>query len=163
MLYLRDATLDDIPLIADLAYAIWNAHYPAIIGQKQVDYMLHKMYSSDALQKQMEEGQRFILLSDEEGDLGFVSISNKGNGDYFLHKFYISAERHRSGIGSEVMDAIFSPIPNLRSITLTVNRQNYKAINFYFKNGFVIDQVADFDIGEGYVMNDFVMKKSVVG
>jgi hypothetical protein len=38
-----------------------------------------------------------------------------------------------------------------------VNRQNYKAINFYFKLGFKIQTVADFDIGNGYVMNDFVM------
>jgi len=42
-------------------------------------------------------------------------------------------------------------------ITLTVNRQNFKSINFYFKNRFVIERVADFDIGNGYVMNDFVM------
>jgi hypothetical protein len=34
---------------------------------------------------------------------------------------------------------------------------NYKAINFYFKNGFTIEKVADFDIGDGYFMNDFVM------
>ena len=42
-------------------------------------------------------------------------------------------------------------------LRLTVNRQNFKSINFYFKNGFKIEQVADFDIGNGYVMNDFVM------
>jgi ribosomal protein S18 acetylase RimI-like enzyme len=45
--------------------------------------------------------------------------------------------------------------------SLTVNRQNFKAINFYFKNGFVIDEVADFEIGNGFVMNDFVMKKEL--
>ena len=46
-----------------------------------------------------------------------------------------------------------------KTYTLTVNRQNYKSINFYFKNGFIINEIADFDIGNGYVMNDFVMKK----
>ena len=44
---------------------------------------------------------------------------------------------------------------------LTVNRQNFKSINFYFKNGFTIESVADFDIGNGYVMNDFIMKKLI--
>ena len=38
-----------------------------------------------------------------------------------------------------------------------VNRMNYKAVNFYFKSGFTIEKVADFDIGDGYFMNDFVM------
>ena len=44
-----------------------------------------------------------------------------------------------------------------QTLRLTVNRQNYKSINFYFKNGFVIEKTADFDIGSGYFMNDFVM------
>ena len=43
------------------------------------------------------------------------------------------------------------------TVRLTVNRQNFKSVNFYFKNGFTIERVADFDIGNGYVMNDFVM------
>jgi ribosomal protein S18 acetylase RimI-like enzyme len=162
MLHLRYTTAEDIPLIASLAHKIWNAHYPPIIGQAQVDYMLDLMYSRDALEKQMGEGQRFFVVEDEDGAIGFVSISDKGNGDYFLHKFYVDTDRHRSGIGTEVMEALFSPIGGLRSITLTVNRQNYKAINFYFKNGFTIDHIANFDIGKGYVMEDFVMKKRVV-
>jgi RimJ/RimL family protein N-acetyltransferase len=44
-------------------------------------------------------------------------------------------------------------------IKLTVNRQNFKSINFYFKNGFKIEKVEDFDIGNGYWMNDFIMVK----
>jgi len=46
----------------------------------------------------------------------------------------------------------------IRSITLQVNRQNYKSVNFYFSVGFKIIQVADFDIGEGWQMNDFIME-----
>jgi hypothetical protein len=44
---------------------------------------------------------------------------------------------------------------------LTVNRKNYKAINFYFKNGFTIKEIADFDIGNGFFMNDFIMIKKI--
>ena len=44
-----------------------------------------------------------------------------------------------------------------QEIRLQVNRQNFKAINFYFKAGFKIEKVADFDIGDGYFMNDFIM------
>ncbi|MBK7966419.1 MAG: hypothetical protein IPK10_14825 [Bacteroidetes bacterium] len=40
---------------------------------------------------------------------------------------------------------------------MTVNRTNLKAINFYFKKGFTIEEVKDFDIGNNYFMNDFVM------
>ena len=57
---------------------------------------------------------------------------------------------------NKVFDLIKEKHPHSK-LTLTVNRQNYKAINFYFKLGFKIQTVADFDIGNGYVMNDFVM------
>jgi ribosomal protein S18 acetylase RimI-like enzyme len=47
----------------------------------------------------------------------------------------------------------------MHELRLQVNRQNYKAINFYFRNGFIIESIADFDIGDGYFMNDFIMLK----
>jgi hypothetical protein len=47
-------------------------------------------------------------------------------------------------------------------LKLTVNRKNFKAINFYFKNGYIIESVEDFDIGESYLMNDFVMVKNAI-
>jgi ribosomal protein S18 acetylase RimI-like enzyme len=53
----------------------------------------------------------------------------------------------------------FQHILQPKSITLSVNRQNFKSINFYFKNGFKIKSVEDFDIGNDYEMNDFVMVK----
>jgi ribosomal protein S18 acetylase RimI-like enzyme len=48
----------------------------------------------------------------------------------------------------------------ITSMKLTVNRKNVQAINFYFSQGFRIDHAEDFDIGSGYVMNDFVMVKT---
>jgi len=73
-----------------------------------------------------------------------------------LHKFYIDQQKSNSGIGTNVLNLLIQQI-NSKSLTLTVNRQNFKSINFYFKNGFKIDRVEDFDIGDGYEMNDFVM------
>ena len=57
------------------------------------------------------------------------------------------------------MKEIIQKSEGKKRITLTVNRQNYKAINFYFKHGFKIKSVDDFDIGNGFFMNDFVMEK----
>ena len=80
---------------------------------------------------------------------------------YFLHKFYIDNQKQRSGIGAELLQYVISTLITPQTIELTVNRQNYKAINFYFKNGFVIKETADFDIGNGYFMNDFIMIKHI--
>jgi ribosomal protein S18 acetylase RimI-like enzyme len=155
----RKATIIDAELIAQLADKIWRKHYIDIITIEQIEYMLMNMYSSESLKKQMIEGQEFTIVFDEGVACGYISISSKDKEHFFLHKFYIDTKKHRSGIGTELFAYVLTAMKSYKSIELTVNRQNYKAINFYFKNGFRIKEIADFDIGNGYFMNDFVMQK----
>ena len=88
----------------------------------------------------------------------FFSISSQNNEDYFIHKFYINQHISNTGIGTNCLNYLIE-ITKPKSLILTVNRSNFKSINFYFKNHFKIDRVEDFDIGNGYVMNDFVMER----
>jgi len=149
----------DVELIYGLADKIWKKHYPDIVSMQQIEYMLSKMYSPESLLDQMKEGHDFTLVYVDDEPLGYISISKKSDNHYSLHKFYIDVASHGKGIGSKLFEHIVSNLPQKSTIELTVNRQNFKAINFYFKHGFVISHVANFDIGNGYVMNDFVMKR----
>ena len=151
------ATAADLQIIQQLAEKIWRKHYPSIITMEQIDYMLNKMYSIESLQQQLNDGCVFILEFINENPCGFISVSKKNEGEYFIHKLYVDVEQHRNGLGKALLDEALSRFNAWQKIRLTVNRQNFKAINFYFKNGFVIEEVADFNIGNGYVMNDFVM------
>ena len=47
-----------------------------------------------------------------------------------------------------------------KTLLLQVNRHN-KAKQFYDKLGFKVLKMADFDIGRGYFMNDYVMALSI--
>ncbi len=150
-------TQNDIGKISELADVIWNQYYPSIIGQAQVDYMLNLMYSQKSLTEQLiVKKHSFYLINTGDLSIGFVSVNEEKNGEWFLNKFYINQTTAAKGIGEKAFTQLKQIIkPN--KITLTVNRQNYKSINFYFKLGFKIERVADFDIGNGFVMNDFVM------
>lgn len=159
MIHLRLANEQDLKTIADLAKIIWNEHYVPIIGQEQVDYMLSTIYNLESLKQQLHEKKhQFYLIDAANNTVGFLSVSSDNKSDYFLHKFYIDQKQTNAGLGTKALQLLIDTI-NPKSLTLTVNRQNYKSINFYFKNGFKIDHVADFDIGNGYQMNDFVMKR----
>lgn len=156
-LQLRLANPADIPQIAALAHTIWHQHYIPVIGQAQVNYMLGLMYSDAALREQMEQKDQQFYLVEEAGETpGFVSVSHEADRHVFIHKFYLDQQKAGKGLGSRVF-AMLLELLQPEQVRLTVNRQNFKSINFYFKNGFVIERVADFDIGNGYVMNDFVM------
>lgn len=157
MITLQLANEMDCQLIGKLAKEIWYDHYIPIIGQEQVDYMLAELYSSNALINQMKTGQNFFLIKNEKDVIGFLAISERAQHEVFIHKFYIDTAIQGKGIGAQVMNLIEQQWKEWSTMKLTVNRQNFKSINFYFKCGFIIDSVEDFDIGKGYFMNDFVM------
>lgn len=156
---IKKASTEDIPAISTLADKIWKDYYPAIISLEQIDYMLGKMYSPAALIQQMNEGQHFFIMKEANEPIGYISYSQQENGDFFLHKFYIDTAMHRKGTGMLFFNQVIGSLRDITCLRLTVNRQNFKAINFYFKLGFTIEEVQDFDIGNGYFMNDFVMRK----
>jgi ribosomal protein S18 acetylase RimI-like enzyme len=150
---------DNMHIVAVLAEKIWKKHYITIISAEQIEYMLKNMYSPESLLAQMKSGHEFTLAMLDGKAVGYMSLSSKDNKNYFLHKFYIDISEQAKGIGTAFFKSITERLKNVRSIELTVNRKNFTAINFYFKNGFKIKEVADFNIGKGYFMNDFVMIK----
>lgn len=151
----QSATATDVPTIIALAHEIWHKHYPDIITKEQIDYMLSTRYSSEQITSAMERAEQFYLVTLNEKPIGFASIE-KQTDFYFLHKFYLLTDNQKQGVGTQFFRFLLQEMNN-EKVRLQVNRQNIKAINFYFKNGFVIERAADFDIGNGYYMNDFIM------
>lgn len=158
----KGATADDVALIEQLAKKIWHEHYPSIITVEQIDFMLADRYSAAAVNEGMQRGEVFYLAYADDEPVGYASVELKGD-YYYLHKFYIDVAKHRGGIGGNFFKYILQQIDLSKPVKLQVNRQNIKAINFYFKNGFIIEATGDFDIGGGYFMNDFIMVRAPKG
>jgi len=154
----------DIPLIRQLCFSIWPDTYASIISQEQIDYMLELMYSEVSLLKQMtEDGHRFIIVYDNNIPVGFASYGEEEEANTWkLHKIYVLSNQQGKGIGKFVINYILSTIKVLgaNALQLQVNRTN-KAKQFYDQLGFTIIKTADFDIGNGYFMNDYIMEKKI--
>ena len=158
VLDLIPATVFDVDEINQLAIKIWSIHYPPIIGEEQVNYMLNKMYAKEKLHHQIsKKSQTYFLIQLKKQNIGFVSLEYTENKEAFINKFYISNNQQRNGLGQQTFLRIINYFKEVNTFRLQVNRQNFIAINFYFKMGFVIEKVEDFDIGDGYQMNDFIM------
>jgi diamine N-acetyltransferase len=158
------ATIDDIDLIRQLSYAIWPNTYGNIISQAQINYMLDKMYNPAVLQKQIqEEGCTFIIVYDNEEAVAFASYNEVATQIWKLNKIYILPSQQGKGMGKFIINYIVNEIKPLHAtaLQLQVNRQN-NATTFYQKLGFTIIQTADFDLGNGYFMNDYVMELRLV-
>jgi ribosomal protein S18 acetylase RimI-like enzyme len=144
--------------VQQLAHEIWHQHYPGIISMEQITFMLESNYSEAALLQQKSEGQQlFMIGATEAAPQGFLGVYPRSTEALFISKWYILTALHGQGIGRNSFLLLQQRFPEVNCMRLQVNRQNYKAINFYFSLGFRIERCADFDIGNGYFMNDFIM------
>ncbi len=159
---IRKATTKDIPLIRELTFKVWPQTYSCILSQAQIDYMLDKMYSPFSLQQQISNGSQFIFVYENKEPVGFAAYFEKSPSVYKLDKIYVLPSQQGKGTGRFIIDHIIDEIKNTgaNALQLQVNRFN-KARNFYEKLGFVVIEEKDFDIGNGYFMNDYVMEKKV--
>jgi ribosomal protein S18 acetylase RimI-like enzyme len=166
MIDIRTAELEDISTIQQLASMTWAEAYKDILSLEQMQYMLDKFYSTASLQQQMLEQQhQFIVALDEEEAVAFASYSPKSKAEptiYRLHKIYIHPNQQGKGTGKTLLAYIFDTITshNATALELNVNRHN-PALHFYTKMGFHIIKEEDIDIGNGYWMNDYVMRKEL--
>jgi len=149
--------------LAALAHAIWNDYYPAMIGQQQVDYMLEKFQTLNAIQEQINQGYIYYLVSNNhQNNLGYFSVQIKDHA-LFLSKFYLAAGSRGRGLGKETMRFIeqLARENKCTNIWLTVNKNNLNSIKIYQKIGFTITGSCETTIGQGFVMDDYKMVKNL--
>lgn len=165
MITITQATEQDFPLIRDIAYQTWPTTFGEILSPAQISYMLEMMYSLDALNTQINEKKHVFLIAkntDTNEYLGYVSYELNYTGQPLtkIHKIYLLPASQGKGVGRLFIDqvgAIALRHANTR-LGLNVNRYN-KAIQFYERMGFSIVGNEDIDIGDGFLMEDFVMEK----
>lgn len=158
---IKVAGVADISTIQNLAKIIWPQAYGEIISAAQLRYMLDLIYSSTSLTKQIEKGHQFILARENNIAIGFASFSKKNEKDpttFRLHKIYVLPNLPTKGIGSFLLSHVCNESIMQGAIQLELNVNKYNpAIQFYLKKGFTVLREEVIDIGEGYVMDDYVM------
>ncbi|HEA29639.1 MAG TPA: GNAT family N-acetyltransferase [Leeuwenhoekiella sp.] len=144
-----------------LAHKIWPVTFKNILSEAQIAYMLEMMYSEESLIKQQEDGCKLFLIKADDQNIGYLSIQhNKENsGKTKVHKIYVLPEFHGTGAGRFLMDLALTEAKKegATAVFLNVNRYN-NAIGFYEHYGFKKLYTEDNDIGQGYLMEDWVME-----
>ena len=124
----NDEQLQQIAILAD---TIWHEHFTSIIGTAQVEYMLDKFQSFPALKRQLTDGYEYYQIFDNTDFCGYCGIHPQ-DGKLFLSK--------------------------LCSIWLTCNKHNDSSLAVYRHLGFQTIDTQNADIGNGFVMDDYIME-----
>ena len=164
MNFLNIKTDDDIIKLANLASEIWHEYWPCLLSNEQIDYMVEKFQSFEALKNQIENDKYTYNIFEDNGNItGYFGICPKQ--DYmFLSKLYVKKDYRHMGIGKLALKKIiqFSLQYNKKYIKLTVNKNNINTINAYKNWGFQTIDATVSDIGQGFVMDDYIMKLDLI-
>lgn len=160
---IRPITPPDVPAISALAREIWQASYPGIITQEQIDFMLEQRYGHERLYDDLEDADKWLDQAFLDGRRIGFAFSEIYKGEFKLDKLYIHPDVQRQGVGGQLIAHVAERAKKhgYPCVVLAVNKRNEKAINSYKKYGFTVRETIVDDIGQGYVMSDFVMEKKL--
>jgi ribosomal protein S18 acetylase RimI-like enzyme len=165
MISIEKNTDNNFTVIRAIAMEVWPIAYGAILKEAQLNYMMELMYSEDSLQLQANSKKHhFILAKENDVTLGFASyeFNYSETKKTKIHKIYVLSSQQGNGVGRKLINYIENEAKNHYQNALVLNVNKYNgAQDFYKKIGFTIDHEEVIAIGNGYVMDDYVMQKLV--
>ena len=164
MNYLNVKTDEEMLQLSNLASEIWHDYWPKILSPAQIDYMVAKFQSFNALKEQIEdEGYIYNIMEFQGKNIGYFGLCPKEN-CLFLSKIYIKENYRGQGLGKSAFKKIteIAKEHNKNSIQLTVNKYNTNTIKAYEKWGFKILNAVVTDIGQDFVMDDYIMEYEII-
>jgi len=125
--------------------------------------MLEMMYAEETIRREIADGVHWELATAGDMTAGFLSITSEDDARAKLNKLYLLPEFHGRGFGQQLIAHACEVAAKLgaRELWLQVNKRNQRAIEAYRRAGFRVEKEAVFDIGNGFVMDDYLMTRSV--
>lgn len=157
--WVKIETTEQVKEVCALANEIWNEYSICFINQEQIDYMLEKFQSEQAINGQINFQNYLYYFLEEDGEnFGYFALQ-KQKENLFLSKIYIKKEFRGKGYAKKAFTNAIVPLARefeLPKITLTVNKYNFASIMVYEKLGFDRIGSKEFNIGNGYIMDDYI-------
>jgi len=158
------ASAADIMLIRNLAEQIWHGSYMEMLSTSQIRYMLDWMYAPQKLEAEIERGVNYFIVREERQAVGYLAWELIDAGfTAYLNKLYLLPEHQGRGMGQAMLNRFFEEALQARATQaeLRVNRANARALKAYDRSGFQIVETRVTEIGAGYVMDDFILRRAL--
>ena len=160
---IKATTPEQIKQLAELASKIWHEYFTSLLTAEQIDYMVDKFQSEHAMKDQMQnQNYEYYFLEVDGQIVGYTGIKPEDD-KLFLSKLYIQKEYRKKGYSHLMFDFIIDLCKKrkLKSVYLTVNKYNDGSIAVYNKKGFKNIRSQVTDIGNGFVMDDYVFELEI--
>jgi len=155
----------DIGGLCALAAEIWRQHYPGIISDAQIEYMLAQRYQPDVIAAELTQPDVWWDKLTTGGDMRAFASCVRTGPELKIDKLYVHPHHQRRGYGGLLITHACRRARELgcTAVMLAVNRHNTQAIAAYRRHGFSVREAVVKDIGGGFVMDDYIMARALAG
>ena len=170
-------TAEHFAMIEALARRIVPDFYAPFFDKATAEYLVESGHTAAALAAQVAKGYRHYLIgagetSGEAGEtlseaggraVGYFALGLREDDGVLLSHFYILREYRGRGLGQLAMEFIDRQVTAMgaRRIELFVLRENIAAVGLYRKNGYVVAGEVLTRLGNGAVLEDYLMRKAI--
>ena len=99
-------TPQQLDVIAGLAREIWYEYYVPLIGRAQVDYMVSRFQSSEAMAQQMRDGYEYFMTERDGRSIGYCAVqAQAAERSLHLSKLYLLRDARGAGTGERATAA----------------------------------------------------------
>jgi ribosomal protein S18 acetylase RimI-like enzyme len=156
-------TAEHFATIEALARRIVPDFYAPFFERATAEYLVESGHTAAALAAQVGRGCRHFFVGEMDRPVGYFSLAPEGDGGVLLSHFYILREYRGRGLGQLAMKFIDRQVTEMggRRIELFVLRENTAAVGLYRKNGFIVAEEVLTRLGNGAVLEDYLMRKAV--
>ncbi|MGB7287952.1 MAG: GNAT family N-acetyltransferase [Salaquimonas sp.] len=145
----------DIPAIIKFVKASWARTYDPVIGVEARKAKSDAKHVPALFQSEIDRKDAMALVAKHGGEvIGYVGGEMRGVDVFFIDHLHIDPDWYGRQIAAGMLEKLKTELEmNLkpRSMELTVLENNYRAIGFYNKTGFVEAKGANEDEGLGGV------------
>lgn len=178
-------TIEHFATIEALAWRILPECYAPYFGRTNAEYLVESGHTAVALAEQVAKGYRHYLIEVADtphsglgGDravgiedgraggvepVGYFSLCAEEEQGVLLSHFYVLPEFRGRGLGGLALEFIDREVTAMgeRRIGLFVLRENHAAVGLYRKKGYTVVAEVLTRLGNGAVLEDYVMRKDV--
>jgi N-acetylglutamate synthase-like GNAT family acetyltransferase len=159
---IRTASTTDIPALLEFQREAWFEDYREIIPAKYAEYAMGLYGTTDALRRQIERGNSYLVVEDE-GMVVACATAEILNADEAELWWIHTTNSHRGrGIGRQLVDEIKQPLRGKVPTLCVTTFQGYTpTLAFYERLGFSVQKTYIYET-QGFRIPEVRLYRSVI-
>jgi len=152
----------DLKIICKLAQKIYFEHYKQFLSKEFITYWVDLYQSYENITQSINDGEKYFFIKDNDNILGYFSYKLEAGNRLFISKLYLKAKYRKKGYGKKCLNYLFdiAKTKQVKDIFLKTMRIN-PTVKFYIKQGFKITDAVETNLGNGYILEDYILVKDI--